>query len=73
MTISDLYGKSFKWIEYKTTYADSPMTATMKMEMLGREMHDGKMMDHMRMTTNFGAQTTGPTRTPRLTRIPLRL
>ncbi len=56
MTVNDLYGTAFKWIETRTTYAGTPMIATMKVELLGQEMHEGKMMDHTRITTNLGTQ-----------------
>jgi hypothetical protein len=60
MTLSDLYSKDkFSWIEYKTTssYAGQSMTMTMKMEWLGREMHEGKMMDHTRVTNSWTGST----------------
>jgi hypothetical protein len=57
--LSDLYGNTgFTWMSYRQvqTAAGQTMTITAKSEMLGQEMHDGKMMDHVRITSNWGNQ-----------------
>lgn len=58
-TLGSLYQEGkFTWIEYTTVMSMEGMEVktTMKMEMLGNEMHEGKMMDHTRITINGNAQ-----------------
>jgi hypothetical protein len=57
--LGDLYSKTgYSWISYRqvTTAAGQTMTVTAKSEMLGKEMHEGKMMDHVRVTSSWGNQ-----------------
>ncbi|HUL61747.1 MAG TPA: hypothetical protein VLT35_01690, partial [Methanocella sp.] len=55
-TLGSLYDMSkVSWFEYQTQTSTAGITATtdMKMEFLGKEMHDGKMEDHMRTTISM--------------------
>jgi hypothetical protein len=57
--LSDLYSKTgISWISYRQTVTEAgqTMTTTAKSELLGREMHEGKMMDHVRITSSWGNQ-----------------
>jgi hypothetical protein len=57
--VGDLYSKTgYSWMSYRQvqTAAGQTMTITAKSELLGREMHEGKMMDHVRITSSWGNQ-----------------
>ena len=57
--LGDLYSKTgYTWMSYRQvlTSAGQNMTITAKSELLGREMHEGKMMDHVRITSSWGNQ-----------------